>query len=155
MLRNQNQQIHFRFSHKGCLFMWGTYLCMGAYKTQCDYCNQNGCLYSLVAYILWVPIFFFILVYGMYCPPPPSLAPHTHTYTYTPCHVLLNHCHLNGYVTLLKGNKAEAQSPICHDCGLHLWTARPLQSQPTHCPTFWSSSTCPLVPFALIHLNLL
>ena len=30
--KKRNQQIHFRFAQNGCLFMWGFYFCMGAYK---------------------------------------------------------------------------------------------------------------------------
>ena len=34
----------------GCLFLWGAYFCMGAYKR--PGCNQNWCLYSWGAYFL-------------------------------------------------------------------------------------------------------
>ena len=30
--KKPNQQIHFRLHGNGCLFMWGAYFCMGAYK---------------------------------------------------------------------------------------------------------------------------
>ena len=54
--KQPNQQIHFRFAQNGCLFMWGAYFWMGAYKCDVVVVIKMSALYSRGAYFVWVLI---------------------------------------------------------------------------------------------------
>ena len=53
--KKPNQQIHFCLHNNGCLFMWGAYSCMGAYKRDVVVVIKMGvyihrCLFCVGAY---------------------------------------------------------------------------------------------------------
>ena len=50
-----NIQIHFDLQGNRCLFMRGTYFCMGAYKHNVVVAVRMGA-YIMGAYFLWLPI---------------------------------------------------------------------------------------------------
>ena len=54
-LQMPNQQIHFHLHGNGCLFMWGAYFCMGAYKHSVVVAIKMVPIF-MDAYFLWVPI---------------------------------------------------------------------------------------------------
>ena len=64
--KKPNQQIHFRLRGNGCLFMWGAYFCMGAYKPDVVVVIKMVPIF-MGACFLWVLIIPILQYVIMYC----------------------------------------------------------------------------------------